>query len=187
MKVTRFLTKEGKSAYGAIDAADHRMVRLITGDIFGEYRLEKLQEAGRFLAPVVPPVIYALGLNYRRHATETGTEYPDRPVVFIKAVTALIGPGEPIGHLFVPRNETPVGNWFVSHTLVTIPVPGFQTVWVSPRPPAGPLPVISDCTPSPPPGSDCARLNPAVVTNKENTTVFRTVLFMLFITNFDIG
>jgi 2-keto-4-pentenoate hydratase/2-oxohepta-3-ene-1,7-dioic acid hydratase in catechol pathway len=96
MKVTRFLAKKGKSAYGVIDAADHRMVRLITGDIFGEYRLEKLQKAERFLVPSVPPLIYALGLNYRRHATETGTEYPDRPVVFIKAVTALIGPGEPI-------------------------------------------------------------------------------------------
>ena len=96
MKVTRFLTNEGQIAYGVIDTSDPGWAQPITGDIFGEYQLEKKQKAECLLAPVAPPLIYALGLNYRKHSEETGIEYPDRPVVFLKAVTSLSGPGDPI-------------------------------------------------------------------------------------------
>ena len=96
MKVTRFLAKDGQRAYGVIDPSDHCLVRPMTGDIFGKYRLGKQKKTGQFLVPVVPPLIYALGLNYRKHSEETGIECPERPVVFLKAVTSLSGPGDPI-------------------------------------------------------------------------------------------
>jgi 2-keto-4-pentenoate hydratase/2-oxohepta-3-ene-1,7-dioic acid hydratase in catechol pathway len=48
------------------------------------------------LAPVYPPNILAIGLNYKRHADETGAAYPDRPLIFIKATTSLTAPGGPI-------------------------------------------------------------------------------------------
>jgi 2-keto-4-pentenoate hydratase/2-oxohepta-3-ene-1,7-dioic acid hydratase in catechol pathway len=50
----------------------------------------------RLLAPVDPPVILAIGLNYRHHAEETGAEIPKFPVLFVKTPNTLIGPEEPI-------------------------------------------------------------------------------------------
>ena len=43
-----------------------------------------------------PGKIVCVGLNYRDHAEEQGTELPEAPLLFAKFPTALIGPGEPI-------------------------------------------------------------------------------------------
>jgi 2-keto-4-pentenoate hydratase/2-oxohepta-3-ene-1,7-dioic acid hydratase in catechol pathway len=43
-----------------------------------------------------PQKIVCLGLNYRDHATETGMEIPDSPVVFAKYAKSLIGPHDDI-------------------------------------------------------------------------------------------
>jgi 2-keto-4-pentenoate hydratase/2-oxohepta-3-ene-1,7-dioic acid hydratase in catechol pathway len=43
-----------------------------------------------------PANIFCIGLNYRKHAEETGAELPVHPVVFMKPTTAAIGPGEAI-------------------------------------------------------------------------------------------
>ncbi|MEB3334777.1 MAG: fumarylacetoacetate hydrolase family protein, partial [Cyanobacteriota bacterium] len=51
---------------------------------------------GRVLAPVWPTAIFCIGLNYRRHAAETGAALPERPVVFMKSPGATQDPGEPI-------------------------------------------------------------------------------------------
>jgi 2-keto-4-pentenoate hydratase/2-oxohepta-3-ene-1,7-dioic acid hydratase in catechol pathway len=50
-----------------------------------------------------PPRIFAIGLNYRDHAKESGMEIPTTPVVFFKLATAIVGPGDPI---VLPRNST---------------------------------------------------------------------------------
>jgi 2-keto-4-pentenoate hydratase/2-oxohepta-3-ene-1,7-dioic acid hydratase in catechol pathway len=58
----------------------------------------------RLHAPLAnPPRIFAIGLNYRDHAKESGMEIPTTPVVFFKLPTAIIGPGEPI---VLPKNST---------------------------------------------------------------------------------
>ncbi|HWG21466.1 MAG TPA: fumarylacetoacetate hydrolase family protein [Terracidiphilus sp.] len=58
----------------------------------------------RLHAPLAnPPRIFAIGLNYRDHAIESGMEIPTTPVVFFKLPTAIVGPGEPI---VLPRNST---------------------------------------------------------------------------------
>ena len=58
----------------------------------------------RLHAPLpAPPRIFAIGLNYRDHARESGMEIPTTPVVFFKLATAVIGPGDPI---VLPRNST---------------------------------------------------------------------------------
>jgi 2-keto-4-pentenoate hydratase/2-oxohepta-3-ene-1,7-dioic acid hydratase in catechol pathway len=49
---------------------------------------------GRLLAPVTPPAIIAVGLNYRHHAEETGAKIPERPILFPKTLNTLIGPEE---------------------------------------------------------------------------------------------
>src|ERR1700677_3161265 len=48
------------------------------------------------LAPVEPTTIYAIGLNYRKHAEETGAKIPEHPVVFMKSPTTVQDPGGPI-------------------------------------------------------------------------------------------
>lgn len=51
----------------------------------------------RLLAPVLDPgKIVAIGLNYRDHIREIGAKEPDRPLIFTKFSTAIIGPGDTI-------------------------------------------------------------------------------------------
>jgi len=44
----------------------------------------------------VPAAILAIGLNYRRHAEETGAGVPTHPVLFMKMPGAVQNPGDPI-------------------------------------------------------------------------------------------
>jgi 5-oxopent-3-ene-1,2,5-tricarboxylate decarboxylase/2-hydroxyhepta-2,4-diene-1,7-dioate isomerase len=49
------------------------------------------------LSPLArPPKICALGRNYLAHAIESGLSIPTEPVFFCKAVTAVIGPEQPV-------------------------------------------------------------------------------------------
>lgn len=50
----------------------------------------------RLLAPCQPGKIVCLGRNYRAHAAELGNPVPQQPLIFLKAPSALIGPGEAI-------------------------------------------------------------------------------------------
>ena len=50
-----------------------------------------------------PPRVFAIGLNYRDHAKESGMALPTTPVIFFKLTTAIIGPGEAI---VLPKNST---------------------------------------------------------------------------------
>jgi len=51
----------------------------------------------RLLVPIPRPgKILCLGLNYRDHAAESGAQPPSEPVIFSKAPTSVIGPGQPI-------------------------------------------------------------------------------------------
>jgi 5-oxopent-3-ene-1,2,5-tricarboxylate decarboxylase/2-hydroxyhepta-2,4-diene-1,7-dioate isomerase len=54
-------------------------------------------KAVRLLAPIPrPPMVFALGLNYAAHAAESGSKPPEEPIVFGKASTSIIGPGDPV-------------------------------------------------------------------------------------------
>ncbi|UXA05905.1 fumarylacetoacetate hydrolase family protein [Mycobacterium sp. SMC-2] len=58
------------------------------GDIAGEEF-----EAADLGAPVgTPRQIFAIGLNYRGHAAETGIDIPDTPMVFTKFASSITGP-----------------------------------------------------------------------------------------------
>jgi acylpyruvate hydrolase len=55
-------------------------------------------------APVPKPgKIVCLGRNYAEHAAEGGRKPPEKPLLFAKAVTSVIGPEEPV---IYPRNVT---------------------------------------------------------------------------------
>ncbi|AHF92062.1 5-carboxymethyl-2-hydroxymuconate isomerase [Opitutaceae bacterium TAV5] len=68
--------------HGAVDPA-----RLVTG---------RVVTPGKLLAPVRPPNILAIGLNYRKHAEEGGKGVPERPMLFLKATSSLQNPGDPV-------------------------------------------------------------------------------------------
>lgn len=43
-----------------------------------------------------PPKVLGIGLNYRKHAEETGAKLPEVPLVFTKQSTSVTGPFDPI-------------------------------------------------------------------------------------------
>lgn len=48
-----------------------------------------------------PSKIICVGLNYRKHAIESGMQVPEEPVLFFKATSALCGPND---NVMLPRN-----------------------------------------------------------------------------------
>lgn len=62
----------------------------------------------RFRAPIPNPgKIIAVGLNYKDHAEEQGVPLPDRPLIFAKFPTAVIGPGDEIRLPGISRQVDP--------------------------------------------------------------------------------
>jgi 2-keto-4-pentenoate hydratase/2-oxohepta-3-ene-1,7-dioic acid hydratase in catechol pathway len=95
MKIVRYQV-EGQTRYGVVEGD---RIYPCDGDPFaGLTKGQKAIDMGsvRLLAPVLPPNILCLGLNYRKHADEGGMPYPAAPLMFIKATTSLSGPGDPI-------------------------------------------------------------------------------------------
>lgn len=95
MRLGRILV-EGKPEYCLVEDGG---VRIIRGDLFGSSQVSDRtvkMENVRFLSPVTPSKIIAVGLNYRDHADEMGEELPKEPLIFLKPPTAVIGPGEMI-------------------------------------------------------------------------------------------
>ncbi|MEK6155077.1 fumarylacetoacetate hydrolase family protein [Flavobacteriaceae bacterium 3-367] len=49
-----------------------------------------------------PSKLVCVGLNYAQHATESGMEIPEEPVLFFKATTAIVGPND---DLILPKGS----------------------------------------------------------------------------------
>jgi 2-keto-4-pentenoate hydratase/2-oxohepta-3-ene-1,7-dioic acid hydratase in catechol pathway len=97
MKIVRFLTAEGKICLGSVMTERPAEARIIKGDLGGEIELtDRTARIARLLAPLDPPNIIAVGLNYAGHAAETKIEKPEIPVLFLKATSSVIGPEEQI-------------------------------------------------------------------------------------------
>ncbi len=112
MKLVTFTARDGKTYPGALHEPDNLVIGLHGAgfhsalDVIAAgvtqtkaeitYPFFKLDEV-TLRAPLPnPPRIFAIGLNYRDHAMETGKDIPTTPVVFFKLQTAIIGPGDPI-------------------------------------------------------------------------------------------
>jgi len=97
MKIVRFMTNDGTVRLGAITQDRWDEAQTLEGELPGKLTLTGHTEPiVRLLAPLNPPNIMAVGLNYRKHAEETGVSLPDIPVLFIKSITSVIGPNESI-------------------------------------------------------------------------------------------
>ncbi len=99
MNIVRFQYK-GNPTYGIWEGEDitvaqgHPLAALTPTS-------EKAPFSGaELMAPIDPPNIYCIGLNYGRHAKEGGMEPPKNPLIFLKTTTAVTGPGKPI---LIPR------------------------------------------------------------------------------------
>jgi 2,4-diketo-3-deoxy-L-fuconate hydrolase len=81
------LSPEGLARLGAIDSAG----------------LPQIPEGVRLGMPFTGiSKIVCVGLNYADHAAETGAKIPKEPILFLKAVSALNGPNDPI---VIPRGS----------------------------------------------------------------------------------
>ncbi|MBA2356327.1 MAG: fumarylacetoacetate hydrolase family protein, partial [Acidobacteria bacterium] len=95
MRILRCLTGDGTVAY-ATEAGDGEY-RLLAGDLYGQItETDTVVRITGLLAPIDPVMIWCIGLNYRRHAEETGAKLPEQPVVFAKGPNAVQRPGGPI-------------------------------------------------------------------------------------------
>ena len=95
MEIIRYQSPDGAIGYAA-QKPDGTATQL-RGSLF-----EGLEPTGepaivaRLLAPLDPPAILCVGLNYRQHAAETHAPIPVVPVLFMKNIASLNHPGAPI-------------------------------------------------------------------------------------------
>lgn len=91
-------TRKERAVYGILEGDTIRILKTSPLADTLELSDEKvnLGDIKKFLPPVEPPNIIALGLNYREHAKESRMEIPPAPVIFFKATTALTGHLSPI-------------------------------------------------------------------------------------------
>lgn len=95
MKIIRYLNAEAEIHHAALQPDG--TARGIRGDILGAFEVtDRVVQPVKLLAPVDPPNLLCIGLNYRRHAEEGKAPVPERPVLFMKATTAVQNPGDPI-------------------------------------------------------------------------------------------
>lgn len=71
-------------------------------DLKGSFLAEKEVQLG---VPFKPGSIICVGLNYKDHAKEGGVDVPERPVLFAKLSSCVVGPNEPI---VLPMDTTEV-------------------------------------------------------------------------------
>ena len=95
MRIFRYLDQSGNMGFGRFDKEGNTFLILQKGDGDFEATDQRITPF-QFLTPIDFRCIYAIGLNYRAHAEETGLEIPKYPMVFMKAPTAAQNPGDPI-------------------------------------------------------------------------------------------
>ena len=103
MRIIRFLSG-GKVHLG--QTTDDKTALQIDGDLFSTFRItDQRLTVEKLLAPLIPTDILCIGLNYREHAAESGSQVPANPMLFIKSSNTLQNPLDPI---LIPRRSTQI-------------------------------------------------------------------------------
>lgn len=77
--------------------------RLRTWLLTNQSTCPEVDENVRFGSPVTrPSKLVCVGLNYAKHAEESGMEVPREPVLFFKATSAIVGPND---DLIIPKGS----------------------------------------------------------------------------------
>lgn len=87
MKLYRYADKSGKVGF-ATNGENGMLCRIDGG--MGNFKITKeIAEVARFLPPIDPTQIFAIGHNYKKHIEETNATVPNKPVVFMKAINSV--------------------------------------------------------------------------------------------------
>ena len=71
--------------------------------IVAENKLPEVDSNQRLGCPVYKPSkVICIGLNYAKHAKETGAQVPKEPIIFFKSTTSVSGPNDDI---VIPKNS----------------------------------------------------------------------------------
>ncbi|MFH0974765.1 MAG: fumarylacetoacetate hydrolase family protein [Spirochaetota bacterium] len=96
MRIIRFLDENNHINLGHNYENDSAV--LLSGDMKDTGKIVRVK---KLLAPILPPVILCIGLNYKEHAGETGFKLPEYPVLFMKNTASVTNPNDPI---IIPRS-----------------------------------------------------------------------------------
>jgi 2-keto-4-pentenoate hydratase/2-oxohepta-3-ene-1,7-dioic acid hydratase in catechol pathway len=71
--------------------------------IVNEEKLPLVEDGQRIGSPIArPSKILCIGLNYAKHAKETGAAIPTEPILFMKSTSSLTGPFD---NIIIPKNS----------------------------------------------------------------------------------
>ncbi|HCU26069.1 MAG TPA: hypothetical protein DF383_13715 [Deltaproteobacteria bacterium] len=95
MKIVRFQHGE-EIGFGLLK--NNEEVQVLSGAPQESFHVEKIlpRREVELLAPILPSKIIGIGLNYRHHAEELHIKVPEEPLIFLKPLSALNGPEDPI-------------------------------------------------------------------------------------------
>ncbi|MCL2146595.1 MAG: fumarylacetoacetate hydrolase family protein [Synergistaceae bacterium] len=72
----------------------------VIGEFWGDFRTTgerfPVAKIEKWLPPVLPSKLIAIGLNYRAHANEVKLQIPEAPISFLKSTTSITGHGSDI-------------------------------------------------------------------------------------------
>jgi 2-keto-4-pentenoate hydratase/2-oxohepta-3-ene-1,7-dioic acid hydratase in catechol pathway len=104
VRIARFAHPQGV-AFGTVEGESGAAAEALTVAEIAEHPFGPIEFTGRrwalpdvrLLAPILPTKVIGIGKNYADHAAEMGGDPPpDRPVMFLKPSTAVIGPDDSI-------------------------------------------------------------------------------------------
>lgn len=83
--------------YNELFFASDGIKRLETFVLKSHGSLPKIPDGVRIGSPIArPSKIVCIGLNYRKHAEESGAAVPTEPIIFLKSTTSLVGPNDDV-------------------------------------------------------------------------------------------
>jgi 2-keto-4-pentenoate hydratase/2-oxohepta-3-ene-1,7-dioic acid hydratase in catechol pathway len=101
VRIARFV-QGGQIAWGVVEATADADQQALTIAAIKDHPLGPIEFTGdrfaiddvRLLAPILPSKVLAVGRNYAAHAAELGNDVPERPLIFLKPSTSVIGTGD---------------------------------------------------------------------------------------------
>jgi 2-keto-4-pentenoate hydratase/2-oxohepta-3-ene-1,7-dioic acid hydratase in catechol pathway len=92
VKIVRVDTDVDDITYGAVEPEGIRLHRGTPLVAWEPTETVVSWDQARLLAPVIPTKVVCVGKNYADHAAEMGSDVPERPILFLKPPTSVIGP-----------------------------------------------------------------------------------------------
>jgi 2-keto-4-pentenoate hydratase/2-oxohepta-3-ene-1,7-dioic acid hydratase in catechol pathway len=98
VRIARFV-HPGGIAWGVVEGQQGASIQALTLAAIKDHPMGPIEFTGerfaigdvRLLAPILPSKVLAIGRNYADHAKEMGNDVPERPLIFLKPSTSVIG------------------------------------------------------------------------------------------------